>query len=100
MSCNCNIKTFELHVQFTNWKIQVLSDLQDRLSRSTRIVPGLEGIGFQYGFNAQYMKTVKDYWMNTYDWKKQEAFLNTFPHFKTNIGGLGYFILAFYYQTY
>ncbi len=37
------------------------------------------------------MTTVKDYWMNTYDWKKQEAFLNTFPHFKTNINGLGCF---------
>ncbi|EFX69015.1 hypothetical protein DAPPUDRAFT_301203 [Daphnia pulex] len=79
-----SIKPFKIKVSD-----EVLSDLQDRLSRSTRIVPGLEGIGFQYGFNAQYMKTVKDYWMNTYDWKKQEAFLNTFPHFKTNINGLG-----------
>jgi hypothetical protein len=72
-----------------------LSDLHDRLSRATRIVPGLEGVGFQYGFNAEYLKTVREYWMNTYNWREQEAFLNTFSHFKTNIGGLG--CLSFFF---
>lgn len=52
------------------------------------MVPALEGIGFQYGFNVEVLKTVRDYWLNKYDWRKQEAYLNTFPHFKTNIGGL------------
>ncbi|XP_032783666.1 juvenile hormone epoxide hydrolase 1 [Daphnia magna] len=68
---------------------EVLIDLNERLFKSTRMVPALEGIGFQYGFNAEFLKTVQQYWMNKYNWKEQEAFLNTFAHFKTNIGGLG-----------
>ena len=63
-------------------------DLKDRLQRSNRVVRPLEGVQFQYGFNSDYLMKIKDYWMNTYDWKKQEAFLNTFPQFKTNINGL------------
>ncbi len=69
--------------------LQVLMDLNNRLARATRMVPALEGVGFQYGFHSDYLKKVRDYWMKSYDWKKHEAFLNTFPHFKTNIGGLG-----------
>ena len=52
------------------------------------MVPALEGIGFQYGFHAEVIKKVRDYWLNKYNWREQEAYLNTFPHFKTNIGGL------------
>ena len=68
--------------------IQVLTDLKERLEKATRFTAPLEGIGFQYGFNTDYLKKVKDYWIQKYDWRKQEAYLNTFPHFKTNIQGL------------
>lgn len=71
------------------FSLQVLLDLNERLQRSSRMVPPLEGIGFQYGFNSEFLETVRQYWINTYNWKQQEAFLNTFSHFKTNIGGLG-----------
>lgn len=53
------------------------------------MVPALEGIGFQYGFNTEIIKKIRDYWIKDYNWREQEAYLNTFPHFKTNIGGLG-----------
>ena len=62
--------------------------MRERLEKSTRLTAPLEGIGFQYGFNTEYLKKVKDYWLNTYDWRKQEAYLNTFQHFKTNVQGL------------
>ena len=34
------------------------------------------------------MKKIVEYWRNTYDWRKQEAELNKFPQFKTNIEGI------------
>nr|WOK42675.1 juvenile hormone epoxide hydrolase 1 [Diaphanosoma celebensis] len=67
---------------------EILVDLKSRLQRAQRMSPALEGVGFEYGFNSKHMSSVLDYWMNQYDWKKQESYLNSFPHFKTNIGGL------------
>ena len=67
---------------------KVLVDLKERLNRAKRLTPALEGIGFEYGFNSGYMINVLDYWMNQYDWRKQESHLNSFPQFKTSVGGL------------
>lgn len=80
MFCSDNFSC--LHV------LQDLVDLEDRLKRASRLTAPLEGIGFQYGFNTNFLKTVQDYWLNTYNWRKQEAYLNSFPQFKTKIGGL------------
>lgn len=33
-------------------------------------------------------KKWRDYWLNSFDWRKQEELLNSFPHFKTQIEGL------------
>ncbi|CAF3744630.1 unnamed protein product [Rotaria sordida] len=41
-----------------------------------------------YGFNRQTIEMVRDYLINTYDWKKTVQELNTFDHYKTNIAGL------------
>jgi len=34
------------------------------------------------------MKEVVDYWLNKYDWPKQEKLLNTYPQYMTNIEGI------------
>ncbi|XP_077994750.1 epoxide hydrolase 1-like [Glandiceps talaboti] len=65
----------------------VINDLKLRLGRSRRFEP-LEDVKSHYGFNANYMQKVVDYWMNSYDWKKQQAKLNQFEHFKTYIEGI------------
>lgn len=39
------------------------------------------------GVPAEYLKKVADYWLNKFDWKKQEAILNQFPQFITEING-------------
>lgn len=39
--------------------------------------------------NKTYLKELCDYWQHTFDWKKQEELLNSFPHFKTTIDGIG-----------
>ncbi|MEQ2221969.1 epoxide hydrolase [Ilyodon furcidens] len=64
-----------------------IEDLHERIDR-TRFTDPLEDSGFQYGFNSSYLKKVVSYWRNTFDWKKQVAMLNKFPHFKTKIEGL------------
>jgi hypothetical protein len=38
-----------------------------------------------YGFNRKTAESVRDYWINTYDWKKTVQELNTFNHYKTRI---------------
>ncbi len=69
----------------------VLDDLKTRLKReldSNRLVPPLEGVGFEYGFNSNYLKKVGQYWLDKYDWRAREKLLNKYPQFKTKIGGL------------
>ena len=38
-----------------------------------------------YGFNRQTAESIRDYLINTYDWKKTVQELNNFDHYKTNI---------------
>uniref|UniRef100_A0A8C7ZC84 Epoxide hydrolase N-terminal domain-containing protein n=1 Tax=Oryzias sinensis TaxID=183150 RepID=A0A8C7ZC84_9TELE len=64
-----------------------IQDLHDRIDR-TRFAEPLEHSGFQYGFNSTYLRRVVSYWRNEFDWKKQVAVLNTYPHFKTKIEGM------------
>jgi pimeloyl-ACP methyl ester carboxylesterase len=65
-----------------------LDDLRERLA-STRWPDEVEGAGWDYGTNLEYMKELADYWQNQYDWRKQEAELNTFAQFRTEVDGLG-----------
>ena len=41
--------------------------------------------GWEYGTNLKYMKEISDYWVNNFDWKKEEAKINKFSNFKTNV---------------
>ncbi len=68
---------------------QVLDDLKHRIELDlARLAPPLEDVGFNYGFNTDYLKEVGDYWLKKYDWRKAERGLNRFPSFKTRIDGL------------
>src|SRR6218665_469693 len=40
---------------------------------------------WEKGVPVAYLKKVADYWLNEFDWKKQEAILNQFPQFITEI---------------
>lgn len=83
-----NYKEDESLRKFTvNISDKVLKDLNDKLKASIYPSP-LEDVEFEYGFNTKYLRTVVDYWQNKYDWRKQEAAINTFNHFKTQIDGI------------
>lgn len=78
----------ETVIPFTvNVSNDTLKDLQQRLENA-RLGEDLENVKFEYGFQVRYMKEVLDYWKNNYNWRQEEALLNKFPHFKTNIEGI------------
>ena len=42
--------------------------------------------GWGYGSNLDYMKELADYWIEEFDWRKQEAMINGFANFKAQAG--------------
>ena len=65
-----------------------LDDLQARL-RNTRWTDQIEGAGWDYGTNLEYLKSLIAYWQNGFDWRAQEARLNQFKQFRAEIDGFG-----------
>ncbi|WP_260607302.1 epoxide hydrolase family protein [Chitinophaga polysaccharea] len=75
------VKPFKIDVQQT-----VLDDLQNRL-RQTRWPDAPDNIGWKYGTDPVFLKSLVAYWQNGYDWRKQEAALNAIPQFTVEIDG-------------
>lgn len=66
---------------------EVLADLEDRLRR-TRWPDQVPGSGWDYGTDMAYLKELVAYWLDGFDWRAQEAKLNAFPQFKTQVDGV------------
>lgn len=64
-----------------------LDDLHDRLRRA-RWSPQLPGSGRDRGVPVAYLRELAEYWRTEFDWRAQEAALNEFPQFITEIDGL------------
>ncbi len=75
------IEKFEIRVEDA-----VLDDLKQRLAR-TRWTDQIEGSGWDYGTDAAYLKELCEYWREKFDWRSQEAQLNRFDHYRTEIDG-------------
>lgn len=67
---------------------EILDDLRERL-QETRWPTGYTEVGWSYGADIDYMKALVNHWLNRYDWRKNEAELNKFSHFKAEIDGIG-----------
>src|SRR5450432_4188828 len=65
-----------------------LDDLRERLAR-TRWPDEVQGAGWDYGTNLEYMRELVAYWKDHYDWSKHEAELNRFAQFKAEVDGIG-----------
>ena len=63
-----------------------LDDLAERLAR-TRWPDAGPQPGWQRGVPLAYVKELAEYWRHRYDWRAQEATLNSFPQFTTTIDG-------------
>ena len=44
--------------------------------------------GWGYGTNMDYLKEFCAYWLEQYDWRKHEADLNRFAHYRTDVDGI------------
>src|SRR5690242_20491588 len=67
----------------------VLDDLKNRLA-NTRWTYEMENSKWQHGVNEPYLKELCDYWQHSFDWKKQEDYLNnSFSHYRSIVDGVG-----------
>jgi len=64
----------------------VLEDLQRRLA-AARFPDQIDDTGWEYGTPVGYVRDLVGYWQNGYDWRVQEAHLNQFDQFRTEIDG-------------
>lgn len=66
---------------------QELADLHTRLAR-TRLPDQLDDTSWQYGTERQYLTELLQYWQQEFDWRAQEARLNQFDHYITEVADL------------
>ena len=66
---------------------EVLVDLKQRLAHA-RFADEVNGDGWNYGTDLEYLKSLVAYWRDRFDWRAQERTLNQLEQFKTNIDGL------------
>jgi pimeloyl-ACP methyl ester carboxylesterase len=63
-----------------------LDGLQHRLE-ITRFPEPAPGDDWSYGTPVGYLRDMVDHWRTSFDWRAQEARMNEFPHFLTEIDG-------------
>lgn len=78
---NAAIKPFKIHVPDS-----VLADLQRRVA-DTKWPEQLPGTTWEYGADISKVRELADYWQKGYDWRAQEARINRFDQFTTEIDG-------------
>src|SRR5580704_14658962 len=63
-----------------------LDDLKSRLA-ATRWPDEIPGLGWSRGVPLDYLKELAEYWRTEYDWRADEAVLNSYPQYITEIDG-------------
>jgi pimeloyl-ACP methyl ester carboxylesterase len=61
--------------------------LRTRLA-NTRWAPELDNENWSYGVNGTYLRELMTYWQDGFDWRAQEARINSFPQFRAEIDGV------------
>jgi microsomal epoxide hydrolase len=64
-----------------------LDDLHDRLRR-TRGSDDIGG-GWTFGTDREALRALIDYWMTTFDWRRQEEAINRLAQFRATVNGVG-----------
>jgi epoxide hydrolase len=63
-----------------------VDDLNTRLA-NTRLPEPAPGDNWDLGTPNAYLSEMVDHWQHTFDWRTEEARMNTFPHYTTDIDG-------------
>lgn len=66
---------------------EVLDDLKYRL-KHVRWPEPLGPTGWEQGTDLSYLQSLVTYWQEEYDWREQEAKLNRFSQFRSNVDGI------------
>jgi pimeloyl-ACP methyl ester carboxylesterase len=66
---------------------EVISDLRTRI-RNTRWPKQAPGAAWAQGTDLEYLKRLLSYWADGFDWRAQERRLNTFKHFRAELGAI------------
>jgi epoxide hydrolase len=69
-----------------------IDDLRARLA-AVRWPDEIPGMGWAQGVPLGYVQELTEYWRDRYDWRAQEAMLNSFPQFTTTIDGANIHLL-------
>ena len=69
-----------------------LDDLRARLAR-TRWPDEVDGAGWDYGASLAYMRELVEYWRTEFDWRAAERAMNTVPHFRVEVDGIGIHVI-------
>ena len=77
-----NKTTFEVNIDDA-----VLADLRGRLQR-TRYPADIDNDDWRYGTNTAYLKTLVDYWIEDYNWRKVEKEINSYANYRCEIDGI------------
>lgn len=64
-----------------------IADLRERLTR-TRYPDQTPGEPWAYGANVEYLKQLVEYWRTGFDWRAEEARLNSFAQYKAPLCGI------------
>ena len=72
----------------------LLTDLRERLDR-VRWPGEIPDTGWDYGTNLAYLKELVTYWRTQYDWRAQEAFINSFANYRAEVDGV---LIHFIYE--
>ena len=65
----------------------VLADLRGRLKK-TRWAEDFANDHWAYGTNGAELRTLVDYWLKDFNWRRQEREINRFAHYRTSIEGI------------
>lgn len=76
------MKPFKIHIPDSDIHL-----LKHKLN-ITRFPESPKNDRWQAGADHEFLKTVHQYWLNEFDWRKQESFLNQFPQFTERIDDL------------
>ncbi|ADD44427.1 epoxide hydrolase family protein [Stackebrandtia nassauensis] len=81
MTNNNEIRSFRIDIPQAD-----LDDLNDRLAR-TRLPRPAPTDDWEYGTPNSYLSATVAHWKDEFDWRAQEARMNAFPHYLTEIDG-------------
>jgi microsomal epoxide hydrolase len=88
IDANPQIKPFQFHVSDAT-----LEDIRKRVADYPWHEMPDDG-GWDYGTNMDYLRTLCDYWVNDFDWRAQEARINSFAQFTAPVDGIDMHFIA------